>query len=188
MLPKKHATPIYTKTGDDGNTGMLFGGRIPKSDPRLEAYGTIGEAIAALGIARATVADERLAGIILELQRGLVVAEKELSGNSRSPDQKAEELAQVSQAMTADLESKIDELAGDESVDSDSVIPGANLESAAIDLARSILRRSERRLVAANRGGTTVAPAVMAYLNRASDLLYVVARESAGPGEQVSDG
>lgn len=178
--------PVYTKTGDDGSTGMLFGGRLSKSDPRVEAYGTIDEAVAALGIARAATTDERLAGIIFELQRGLFVAGADLATNPRSRDQQVEGVSRVSRTMTTDLEQRIDELVREEPLKPVFVVPGANPESAALDLARTILRRAERRLVAAVGEGTIDAPTVLAYLNRASDLLYVLARRAAGPEEPVS--
>lgn len=178
--------PIYTKTGDDGSTGMLFGGRISKTNPRVEAYGTIDEAVAALGIARAATTDDRMARVIFDLQRELFVAGADLAANDRLRDNQVEGVTRITREMTAALERRIDELIAEEPLRPVFVVPGSNLESAAIDLARTILRRAERRLVAAIEQGTISAPVVLAYLNRASDLLYVVARRVAGPDEPAS--
>ncbi len=186
MPPEDPAPPVYTKTGDDGSTGMLFGGRISKTDPRVEAYGTIDEAVAALGIARAATTDERVAAIIFELQRELFVAGADLAANDRLRARQVEGVSRITREMTAGLERRIDELIAEEPLRPVFVVPGANLESAALDLARTILRRAERRLVAAIEQEKVAAPTVLAYLNRASDLLYVVARRVAGPEEPAS--
>lgn len=186
MSAEEPAPPVYTKTGDDGSTGMLFGGRISKTNPRVEAYGTIDEAVAALGIARAVTTDERMAGIIFDLQRELFVAGADLAANDRLRDRQVEGVSRTTREMTAGLERRIDELVGEEPLRPVFVVPGSNLESAALDLARTVLRRAERRLVAAIEQGEITAPVVLAYLNRASDLLYVIARRTAGPEEPAS--
>lgn len=186
MSTEDPSPPVYTKTGDDGSTGMLFGGRISKADPRVEAYGTIDEAVAALGIARAATADERAAAIIFDLQRELFVAGADLAANDRLRDRQVEGVSRITREMTAGLERRIDELVAEEPLRPVFVVPGSNLESAAVDLARTILRRAERRLVAAVDHELIAAADVLAYLNRASDLLYVIARRLAGPEEPVS--
>jgi hypothetical protein len=106
-------TPIYTRTGDDGTTGLLFGGRTSKADPLIEVCGTIDEAVAALGLARAAGADPELHAAILECQRGLFVAAADIAANPRARDRLTPGVSTVTAQMTAALERSIDEqLAG----------------------------------------------------------------------------
>lgn len=178
--------PIYTKTGDDGSTGTLFGGRLSKGDPLVEAYGTVDEAVAALGLARAATCDEALSKVMFDLQRALFVAGADLATNPRSRDRQVDGITRVDSGMVARLEAEIDRLVREEPLRPAFVVPGATLDSAALDLARTILRRAERRLVAAIDSGAPASPVVLAFLNRASDLLYVMARRAAGPDEPLS--
>jgi cob(I)alamin adenosyltransferase len=176
---------IYTKTGDDGTTGLLYGGRVPKDDPATEAYGTSDEAVAALGVARAATEDAA-AEEILALQRELFVVGADLATN---PDQRARlepGVSLVTEAMTERLERRIDELVAERALPNAFVVPGANAESAALDLARSVVRRAERGVVSMERQGREVNPEVRRYLNRLSDLLFVLARRAAGEDEPPS--
>jgi cob(I)alamin adenosyltransferase len=177
-------TPIYTRTGDDGTTGLLFGGRTSKADPLIEVCGTIDEAVAALGLARAAGAAPELHGAILECQRGLFVAAADIAANPRARDRLTPGVSAVTARMTAELERSIDQLLAGHPLAPVFVVPGATLTSAALDLARTVLRRAERRLVAAGEAGAPVAAPVLAYLNRASDLLYVLARRAAGDRDE----
>ncbi len=168
---------IYTKTGDDGTTGLLYGGRVAKDDPATEAYGTTDEAVAVLGMARATTELE-VAEEILALQRELFVVGADLATN---PDERAKLEAGVSlvtRDMTDRVERRIDELVAQRGLPNAFVVPGANLASAALDLARSVVRRAERYVVAMEREGREVNPEVRRYLNRLSDLLFVLARHA----------
>lgn len=178
---------IYTKLGDDGSTGLLFGGRTSKADPLMEAVGTLDEAVAALGLARATATDAGLRAIILRVQRDLFVVAADLAANPHARDRLVPGLSSATAAMTADLEELIDRSIAEQPLRPVFVVPGANQTSAALDLSRTILRRAERRLVAhaadaADEPG--VSPHTMTYLNRASDLLYVLARRAAGDDEE----
>jgi cob(I)alamin adenosyltransferase len=176
---------IYTKTGDDGTTGLLYGGRVSKDDAATEAYGTTDEAVAVLGLARAS-ADEALVEEILALQRELFVVGADLATN---PNQRAKlepGVSLVSAAMTERLERRIDELVAERALPQAFIVPGANAASAALDLARSVVRRAERNVVTLEREGREVNPEVRRYLNRLSDLVFVLARRQAGEDEPTS--
>jgi cob(I)alamin adenosyltransferase len=177
---------IYTKTGDDGTTGLLYGGRVAKDDLVTEAYGTTDEAVAALGLARALTADPTLAGDLLTLQRELFVVGADLAA---APDARARlepEVSLVTDTMVARLEHRIDDLVERRPLPDAFVVPGANPASAALDVARSVVRRAERHVVALGSAGRTANPEVRRYLNRLSDLLFVLARWEAGASEPAS--
>jgi cob(I)alamin adenosyltransferase len=176
---------IYTKTGDDGTTGLLYGGRVPKDDPAAEAYGTTDEAVAALGAAR-VVADRAGSEEILALQRELFVVGADLATNPDGRARLEPGVSLVTPGMTERLERRIDELVEQRPLPNAFVVPGANPASAALDLARSVVRRAERRVVSMEREGREVNPEVRRYLNRLSDLLFVLARRAAGEDEPAS--
>lgn len=176
--------PIYTKTGDDGTTGLLFGGRVSKADPVVEVCGTLDEAVAALGLGRSLLSDNPLERIALELQRGLFAAAAEVAANPRARDRLVPGISSVTPEMTASLEQAIDALLARHPLRPAFVVPGATPASAALDLARTLLRRAERRLVAGRKEGLVVSATLIAYVNRASDLVYVLARRSAGEREE----
>jgi len=176
---------IYTKTGDDGTTGLLYGGRVPKDDAATEAYGTTDEAVAALGLARAA-ADAELAEEILALQRDLFVVGADLATNPRERVKLQPGVSLVHAGMTERLERRIDALVAERSLPNVFVVPGANAASAALDLARSVVRRAERAVIAVEREDREVNPDVRRYLNRLSDLLFVLARRQAGEDEPPS--
>lgn len=176
--------PIYTKTGDDGTTGLLFGGRVSKADPVVEACGTLDEAVAALGLARAGLENGALEAIVLDLQRGLFTAAAEIAANPRARDRLVPGVSLVTAEMTASVERAIDGLLAEQPLRPAFVVPGATPASAALDLARTTLRRAERVLVAGREGGMTVSATLIAYVNRASDLAYVLARRAAGDGDE----
>ena len=172
---------IYTKTGDDGTTGLLFGGRVQKDDLRTEAYGASDEAVAALGLARADVTDAGLADLLLRLQRELFVVGAELATDRDAwPKLKAGSTLVTAEMVTA-LEELIDTYVERTGMPKEFVVPGETRASAAIDLARAIVRRCERRVVALTRGGLVPDGEALRYLNRLADLLFVLARhEEAG--------
>jgi cob(I)alamin adenosyltransferase len=177
---------IYTKAGDDGTTGLLYGGRISKADPATEAYGTTDEAVAVLGLARALTEDPGLAERLLSLQRQLFVVGADLATN---PDERGKLQPGVSLVTDEDvggLEVWIDELVTAHPLPNAFVVPGANPVSACLDVARSVARRAERRVVELREGGAEVNDAVVRYLNRLSDLLFVLARVAAGETEPTS--
>jgi len=177
---------IYTKTGDDGTTGLLFGGRVGKDDLVTEAYGTTDEAVAALGLARAFTDDEAIATEVLALQRELFVVGADLATNPDARDRLEPGVSLVTDEMVGALEARIDALVAERPLPQVFIVPGANPASAAIDLARSIVRRAERAVIALEHADRAPNPEVRVYLNRLSDLLFVLARRQAGEGEPVS--
>lgn len=177
---------IYTKTGDDGTTGLLYGGRISKADLAAEAYGAVDEAVADLGTARAAARDPEVGRVLLRVQRDLFVVGADLATN---PDERVKltpEISLVTEAMVEALEPLIDRLVESHPLPEEFVVPGASPVSAALDVARATVRRAERRAVALREAGREVNPAVIRYLNRLSDLLFVVARWQAGGPEEPS--
>jgi cob(I)alamin adenosyltransferase len=176
---------IYTKTGDDGTTGLLYGGRVPKDDAATEAYGTTDEAVAVLGHARAS-ADGVVAEEILALQRELFVVGADLATNPAERGKLEPGVSLVTAEMTERLERRIDELVAERALPQAFIVPGSNAASAALDLARSVIRRAERNVVALEREGREVNPEVRRYLNRLSDLVFVLARRQAGEDEPTS--
>lgn len=177
-------TRIYTRLGDDGTTGLLFGGRVAKGNPIVAAYGTVDEAIAVLGLARALCTDSDIAQLVLRLQRELFVVAADLAANPREREQLKPGVSLVVPPMVADLENTIDRLVADKRLRPVFVVPGANLCSAALDLSRTVVRRAERLAVAAHAGGIRVSDEVLTYLNRISDLIYVLARRAGGDDDE----
>src|SRR5256885_5634778 len=159
-------------TGDDGTTGLLGGGRTPKDDPRIEAFGTIDEASSALGLARSLTSHSRVRSIGEEQQRGLYAVGAELG--TRPKGGRALVTARASQVQR--LEQLIAELEDEAPMPDGFILPGATPASAAIDLARAITRRAERRCLALERSGGLRNPAVRQWLNRLSLLLFVLGR------------
>jgi cob(I)alamin adenosyltransferase len=178
---------VATGRGDDGTTGLLYGGRIPKDDPRTEAYGTIDEAVAALGVARSqlgamesgatlpqTLAD--LATLILRFQRELFVVGAELAANPDALDRLEDGVTRVDERMLVGVE---DVLAGEEArmtMPREFVVPGETQLSATLEVARTVLRRAERRAISLRRDGLVPGEWLVPYLNRLADLLWVLAR------------
>src|SRR3954464_8789466 len=177
---------IYTKTGDDGTTGLLFGGRVGKDDLVTEAYGTTDEAVAAHGVARALTDDDAIADDVLALQRELFVVGADLATNPEERDRLEAGISLVTDDMVRALEARIDTFGAERPLPQVFIVPGANPASAAIDLARSIVRRAERAVVALEGVDRAPNAAVRVYLNRLSDLLFVLARRQAGEAEPVS--
>jgi cob(I)alamin adenosyltransferase len=175
---------IYTKTGDDGTTGLLYGGRISKAHPAAEAYGCVDEAVAALGLARALLDDRHIRTLVLSLQRELFVVGADLATNPGERRKLQPGISLVTPAMTEGLERLIDRSVEEHPLPKEFVVPGANPGSAALDVARTLVRRAERRAVELGDGGATVNPHALRYLNRLSDLLFCLARQAAvGPEE-----
>jgi cob(I)alamin adenosyltransferase len=181
---------IYTRTGDDGTTGLLYGGRLSKDDLRVEAYGTSDEAVAALGLARAATTDERLAAMILRLQRELFIVGAELAtGPENWPKLSADKETKVTSPMVDALEGLIDGFEAETAMPKEFVVPGNSPSSAALDLARAIVRRCERRAVTMAGEGMLSDGEVVRYLNRLADLLFVLARyEEGGFTPRKADG
>ncbi len=180
---------IYTRAGDDGTTGLLFGGRVRKDSAAPVAYGTVDEAQAALGMARAEAArgDERDV-LLVRLEHELYVCMSELATAAENRHKLVAGTTLVTAEMVSGLEPLIDDLLTRFPMPTDFVIPGGTRAGAALDLARTIVRRAERESLAVctPAGGDGVAAGdshVVAYLNRLSDLLWAMARwqESDAP-------
>lgn len=179
---------IYTRTGDDGTTGLLYGGRISKADARTETYGSTDEAVAALGLARSlTPAGPGLADLLLELQRQLFVVGAELATAPANAGKLKPGLSKVTEAMVTGLEETIDRLIAESPLPDYFVVPGGTPVAAALDLARAVVRRAERSAVGLARAGALPDDVVLRYLNRLSDLLFVAARfEERAAGVQAT--
>jgi len=166
---------IYTKTGDGGETGLFGGGRVPKNHLRVEAYGAVDELNAAIGFARALEPAGLADGLLLDVQRDLFA----IGGQLASPDPgkvaKALTKAVLDAGRVAALEAAID--AAETSLEplEAFIIPGGTLKAAALHLARTVCRRAERSVVTLSREAP-LPPVVLPYLNRLSDLLFVLAR------------
>ncbi|MFP5342181.1 MAG: cob(I)yrinic acid a,c-diamide adenosyltransferase, partial [Candidatus Limnocylindria bacterium] len=174
---------IYTRKGDDGSTGLLYGGdRVSKADLRTEAYGTTDEAVAALGLARASIGtvtdrtEARLDELVVRLQRELFVVGAELATHVDRRDRLTDGVTRVTGEMVAALERDIDELEEVVEQPKEFVVPGESMTGAALDLARTTVRRAERRSVALAADGGLPDSHVVPYLNRLADLLFVAAR------------
>ncbi len=178
---------IYTRKGDDGTTGLLFGGdRVSKADVRTDAYGTTDEAVSALGLARAAIGSEtdatevRLAALILRIQRELFVVGAELATHPDRRERLTDGVSRVTADMVGALETDIDELELQMEQPTEFVIPGESMTGAALDLARTTIRRAERRCVALAGMDGLADSSVIPYLNRLADLLFVMARAADG--------
>ncbi len=171
---------IYTKGGDDGTTGLLYGGRVDKSDPRTEAYGTTDEAVAALGTARVFIADSTLADLVLHLQRELFVVGAELATATENAHKLTPGNTKVTAAMVEELEKLIDEYTGRIRMPEEFIVPGETRGSAFLDFARTVVRRAERHTVAMDRAGLLTDREALRYLNRLADLVFVLARYEEG--------
>jgi cob(I)alamin adenosyltransferase len=177
---------LYTKKGDDGTTRLLYGGRVAKDDPRTEAYGTLDEVVAALGVARAGGLVERVEAIVVRLQREMFVVGAELATARENQAKLEAGVSKVVPEMTERLEHDIDALVAAHPLPQEFVLPGETLGSAGLDLARSTLRRAERQVVTMTRLGVMADPELLRYLNRASDLLFALARhEEAARGRRA---
>ncbi len=169
--------PIYTRKGDDGTTGLLFGGRVPKDSSRIETNGAVDEAQAAMGMARAEAEPgSELDGLLVFLEHDLYVLMAEVATADENRHKLVPETSLVTAAMVEELERRIDELTARTFMPAEFVIPGANRRSAALDLARTAVRRAERVALAHTVAGSLVTT----YLNRLSDLLWTMARWQEG--------
>ncbi|MCG8466115.1 MAG: cob(I)yrinic acid a,c-diamide adenosyltransferase [Xanthomonadales bacterium] len=164
----KRLTKIYTRTGDDGSTGLGDGSRVPKDDERVEAYGTVDELNSAVGVLIAHLTDDKLNELLLEIQHDLfdVGGELCLPGYSL-----------IKQERVEWLEQHLDELNAPLPALENFILPGGSAPAAHCHMARTICRRAERRVHSLqNSQADAVGPVPLKYLNRLSDLLFVVAR------------
>ena len=170
---------IYTKKGDDGTTSLWYGGRVPKHHGRTDAYGSLDEACSDLGVARALCGERgepELAADILRLQDDLFVAGAELATAPEAADRLEDGVSRTTEEMVGWVEERIDHYMGRVDLPPKFVIPGGNRLSAQLDVARTAVRRAERRLTALADSGELAGETVIHLVNRASDLAYAMAR------------
>ncbi len=179
---------VATRRGDDGTTGLLFGGeRVWKDDARTEAYGDVDEAVAALGVARAELQLKaqygslprnlaELGELILRFQRELFVVGADLATAPGSRDRQKPGETRVSAEMVAGLDSVLSSMEAMVALPREFVVPGESRLSAALEVSRTVVRRAERRAVAFRRSEPVDDDHVVAYLNRLADLVWVLAR------------
>ncbi len=167
---------VYTKFGDKGETSLLYGGRVSKNSPHTEAYGITDEAVSAMGLGRATTGDQKVKDILRDLQRELFMVAAELATDPDKYDLFKQHFTPVTPEMVENLETTIDALEEEFEMPTVFVLPGGSPASAAIDMARTIIRTAERRVVALEEAGRLTNELITAYLNRLGDLLFVLAR------------
>lgn len=176
---------MYTRRGDQGKTGLLYGGRVAQSDPRCEAYGSLDEAVSAMGLGRAHSEKELVRGILLDLQKEAFTVGGELAIDTDYYPKYLKHFKKVTSEMVTKLEETTDQITKRIDPPREFIMPGGSPSSAAIDLARTIVRRAERRSVSLWEDALLTNKEILRYLNRLSSLLFVLARyeeqkESAG--------
>jgi cob(I)alamin adenosyltransferase len=168
---------IVTKTGDEGTTALMYGRRVPKHHPRVEAYGTVDELNSALGLARATATESFVSENLFSIQKDLVVLMGELCVQ---PEDRERYVQDGFSLVTAALTAKLDALAREIEAQNVSfkgwATPGATENSAALDVARTVCRRAERRVCELKESDGSQNAETLIYLNRLSDLLWLFAR------------
>ncbi|HYK82487.1 MAG TPA: cob(I)yrinic acid a,c-diamide adenosyltransferase [Gemmatimonadales bacterium] len=168
---------IYTKTGDEGETGLLGGGRVPKDSRRVEAYGQVDELNAAIGVARACDPVDFADALLARIQGDLLA----IGGQLASPDPAKVAKVLVKAALGDDrvraLEQAIDAAEAALKGVTSFILPGGTPKASALHFARTVCRRAERSVVALAREAS-VPPSILAYLNRLSDLFFVLARSA----------
>jgi cob(I)alamin adenosyltransferase len=172
--------------GDKGQTSLLYGGRVSKNSPRPEAYGTVDELNSSLGLAKALCVRQYSRDVIEGIQKDLGIVAAELATEPGHHDQLASHGWVVSDEMVKKLEKWIVDIEGKVTMPKVFIIPGATAGAAAIDMARAIVRRAERRVIALMESDDLPNENVAAFLNRTSDVLFALARyEEAGKEDKV---
>jgi len=182
---------IYTRKGDDGTTGLWYGGRVAKSDARPEAYGSVDEAASELGLCRAAARDgenRELYDDILRIQNELFIAGAELATAPEAAHRLEAGVSKVTPQMVERLEGDIDRYMDRVDLPPKFVIPGGTELSARLDVARTAVRRAERRVSAMRESGQLPDDTVLRYLNRASDAVYAMARYADEPHPELFGG
>lgn len=168
---------IATKTGDQGTCGLMYNRRVPKTHPRVEAYGCVDELNAAIGMARATAKEDFVHRNLLAIQKDLVTLMGELATATEDLERYAKEgYKLVTARMTAALDGLIHEIESQKITYHGWATPGDTPASAALDVARTTCRRAERRVCALQEAGQLQNPEIIVFLNRLSDLLWLFAR------------
>ncbi len=167
---------VYTKFGDKGETSLLYGGRVSKASVHTEAYGITDEAVSAMGLARAFSSDQKVKDILRDLQRELFTIAAELATDPDKYDLFQQHFTPVTPEMVDNLETIIDSLEEEFEMPNVFVLPGGSPASSAIDMARTIIRTAERRVVVVAEAERLTNDLILTYLNRLGDLLFVLAR------------
>ncbi len=178
---------IVTKTGDKGSTGLMYGRRVAKTHPRVEACGAVDELNASLGLARAATGHDFVRNHVSAIQQHLVALMGELATPVEDQLRYAKDgYAILTPSMTAELEAVVTEIEAQDLSPKGWATPGAGLDSAALDLARTVCRRAERRVCALQEAGELTNAQIIVYLNRLSDLLWLLARWAEGRAGSAS--
>jgi cob(I)alamin adenosyltransferase len=164
---------VTTRTGDEGYTDLLGSGRVPKYHPRPEAFGTVDEATSALGLARSLAGSEALKDRILALQKDLYILMAELA---TTPENYQKVNFKIHPEDVTRLETLSEELKTEVEIGKEFIVPGKTVTGAALDLARTIVRRAERQIARLYHEGDITNAEVLRYLNRLSDVLFILAR------------
>ncbi len=168
---------IATKTGDKGTTGLMYNRRMPKSHPRVEAYGCVDELNAAIGMARATAKQNFISEKLLAIQKDLVALMGELATAVEDlPRYLKDGYPALTPALTVKLDEGVKEIEAQKITYQGWATPGGNVNAAALDMARTICRRAERRVCALQEAGQLQNEEIIIYLNRLADLLWLLAR------------
>lgn len=163
---------IYTRTGDKGETGLVGGARVPKDSLRVEAYGSVDELNSVLGVARAFLKDKELNLLLAELQRDLFVVGADLASGTGHQQR---DVPRIANLRITELERIIDRFESELSPLKAFILPGGGMPGSVLHNARTVARRAERRIIALSRV-ETVNDQMIPYMNRLSDLLFVMAR------------
>ena len=177
---------IATRTGDSGMTGLMYNRRVSKCHPRVEAYASVDELNAALGLARATASEEFVRAHLFAVQKNLVTLMGELATAVEDlPRYVQDGFALVTPEMTRPLDDLVREIEAQNVTYAGWATPGASVHSAALDVARTVCRRAERRACALQETDQLRNPEIIVYLNRLSDVLWLFARWVESHGEDA---
>jgi cob(I)alamin adenosyltransferase len=181
--PRQHRRQsIATRTGDDGTTSLLYGRRVPKNHPQIEAVGALDELNTALGLAKATRPVGQDCSRLERIQKDLVALMGEITcAEGDAPRHAGSKFARIGKAELARLDAAVAAVEARQPKFDGWATPGANLHAAALELARTAARHAERQLVGLPGHGKTVRPVLLQYVNRLSDLLWLLAREAESP-------
>ena len=181
---------IYTRKGDDGTTGLWYGGRIKKSDPHTAAYGDVDEAISTIAVARALAKESHpdVAADLLEMQRCMFIGCAQLATAPEHFHKLEAGVTLIEPAMVEALEARIDDYKSRVDLPPKFIIPGGTELSARLDVARTVVRRAERSIVALDSIEPLPDSTVLGYINRSSDLLFMLARYTDDIEQTVFEG
>jgi cob(I)alamin adenosyltransferase len=179
--PPRSPHSIATRTGDDGTTSLLYGQRVPKNHPQIEAVGTLDELNAALGFAKSTSAHGTDRDELERLQRELIALMGEIAcAETDAPRHASSQFIRLGDAELSRVDAAVLTIEARQPKFDGWATPGATLHAAALDLARTSARRAERQMVGLAGHGRNVRPVLLQYMNRVSDLLWLLAREAEG--------